>query len=184
MKLYQNKYRISSARLAGWDYSTPGAYFVTICVHQFQPVFGKVVSGEVELNDLGKVADSCWKSIPRHQQQIELSEHLIMPNHVHGIIVINRQKDDKDSHCPINTEMIKASVRLANVQTTLPSNRPANVETMHASSRQRIFSHADCCRSPSAHTNPRYQNGHTRTAMILFNGNPGSSIESFGRNPK
>jgi putative transposase len=78
-----------SIRLKGYDYSRPGAYFVTICIHdRAQRLFGNVVDGKMALNDAGECAQRCWLSIPAHFPDVTLDEFVVMPNHVHGIIVI------------------------------------------------------------------------------------------------
>jgi len=75
-------------RLPGYDYSQAGAYYVTIVTHQRDPLFGEIVNNEMILNDLGNIADQCWRAIPEHFPNVELGAHVIMPNHAHGIIVI------------------------------------------------------------------------------------------------
>lgn len=77
-----------SIRLERYDYSSAGAYFVTICTQNRECLFGEVVDGAMQLNDAGKVAEQCWQEIPSHFPHAELDEFVIMPNHVHGILVI------------------------------------------------------------------------------------------------
>jgi REP element-mobilizing transposase RayT len=77
-----------SIRLKGYDYSQQGAYFVTICTHQRNCLLGEIVDGEMKLNTNGEIARGCWLSIPRHFQNVELDEFVIMPNHLHGIIIL------------------------------------------------------------------------------------------------
>ena len=77
-----------SIRLQGYDYTQPGAYFITICTHEREPLFGDVVGGEMHLNDAGRIAEQCWLDIPNHFPHVELDEFVIMPNHVHGILWI------------------------------------------------------------------------------------------------
>jgi len=81
-------YHRRSIRLQGYDYSAAGAYFVTICAKERACLFGDVVDGEMMLNQAGNVAHGCWRDIPGHFPHAELDEFVIMPNHVHGIIVI------------------------------------------------------------------------------------------------
>ena len=88
MDKFKNKYRISSARLAGWDYSNPGLYFITICTQNRLNFFGEIVNNEMYLNEIGKIAHQFWSDIPNHSHNVELGEFVIMPNHVHGIIII------------------------------------------------------------------------------------------------
>ena len=90
---YAPERRRRSIRLKGYDYSQPGAYFVTICTHERRCLFGDVVDGEMRLNELGKIARQCWLAIPEHFPHARLDEFVIMPNHVHGIIWIVDEVD-------------------------------------------------------------------------------------------
>lgn len=94
---FQNKYRIESARLPNWDYGGNGAYFVTICTKNRICWFGDVVDGKMVLNDLGKIANDCWLEIPEHFPFVKLGRHVVMPNHVHGIVVIDKSVETPDS---------------------------------------------------------------------------------------
>ena len=83
-----DKHHRRSIRLPGYDYSRAGAYFVTICVQDRACLFGDIADGVMRLNDAGRVVERCWHEIPIHFPHVELDEFVIMPNHVHGIIVI------------------------------------------------------------------------------------------------
>ena len=88
MTLFKNKYRIESTRLQGWDYRNPGYYFVTICTRHREPYFGRVLNRKMVLSPVGETAAHCWREIPRHHAGIKLDEFVIMPDHMHGIVVI------------------------------------------------------------------------------------------------
>lgn len=75
-----------SKRLAGYDYSQPGFYFVTICVQQHRTVFGTIVDGQVNLKEPGQIAQSMWLTLPRRFAHVKLHEYVFMPNHLHAII--------------------------------------------------------------------------------------------------
>ncbi|MEO1522737.1 MAG: hypothetical protein AAFU78_18425, partial [Cyanobacteria bacterium J06633_2] len=77
-----------SIRLKGYDYSSPGAYFITICTYQRQCLFGEIIDRKMHLNTFGHIAAACWNEIPNHFRQTILDSYVIMPNHVHGILVI------------------------------------------------------------------------------------------------
>jgi len=77
-----------SVRLPFFDYSRPGAYFLTICVQDRRPVFGRVEGYRVELTALGHIAKECWLAIPAHFPVVRLGPHTIMPDHLHGIVTI------------------------------------------------------------------------------------------------
>ena len=76
-------------RLLGYDYSLAGAYFITMVTHHRECVFGEVVNGEMRVNQYGKIVEHIWMDLPSHYLQITLDTFVVMPNHVHGIVVIN-----------------------------------------------------------------------------------------------
>ncbi len=78
--------RRRAMRLRGYDYSQPGAYFVTICVQHRKCLFGTIIDGEMRLNEIGQIVVECWNRISQHFPSVELGESVIMPNHFHGII--------------------------------------------------------------------------------------------------
>jgi putative transposase len=77
-----------SLRLPGYDYSQAGAYFITACVHNRAMLFGEVIAGDVQLNELGTIVQKTWDDLPTHYRGIELDAFIVMPNHVHGIIIL------------------------------------------------------------------------------------------------
>jgi REP element-mobilizing transposase RayT len=91
MSLFKSKYRIESARMPSWDYGSNASYFITICVHEMRHLFGEVIDDEMWLSLLGVAADDCWKAIPEHFPFVTLGVHMVMPNHVHGIITIDKK---------------------------------------------------------------------------------------------
>ena len=87
-----------SVRLKEFDYSQPGAYFITIVTKNRQSLFGKVINGKVQLNPIGLIVQEEWLSTPRIRQDVELGEWIIMPNHLHGIIIL---KDIVGARSPV-----------------------------------------------------------------------------------
>ena len=81
--------RRKSLRLPAFDYSQPGAYFVTMVTHQRRLLFGAIEGEHVKLSALGRIVDKCWREVPEHFALVELGAHVVMPNHLHGIIVIH-----------------------------------------------------------------------------------------------
>ncbi len=76
-------------RLPGYDYSQPGAYFVTICVKDRLCLFGSVVDGTMVPNDAGRMVTTTWSEMPDHYGDVTLDQFVVMPNHVHGVILLN-----------------------------------------------------------------------------------------------
>jgi putative transposase len=78
-----------SIRLKGYDYSSEGCYFVTVCTFQRKHLFGEIIQGDMQFSVLGRIASEQWMKIPERFSNVELDEFVIMPNHVHGILIIN-----------------------------------------------------------------------------------------------
>jgi REP element-mobilizing transposase RayT len=77
-----------SIRLPGHDYAAPGLYYVTICTQGRECLFGSVIEGSVVLNDCGQIAQQCWNELPHHYPNVVLDAFVVMPNHVHGVVVL------------------------------------------------------------------------------------------------
>ena len=95
MEKIRKLYHRRSPRLAEYDYSNAGAYFVTICAHNRQCLFGEVVDGEMRCNRMGEMVKSAWEELPVNHSEVELGVFCVMPNHVHGILRI------ADSSAPV-----------------------------------------------------------------------------------
>jgi REP element-mobilizing transposase RayT len=80
--------RRRSVRLLGYDYTQPGAYFITICLQDRWCLFGDIEEGTMRLSQVGEIARTCWSNIPDHFPHVELNSSVFMPNHMHGILVI------------------------------------------------------------------------------------------------
>lgn len=87
---FKNQYRIKSVRLRHWNYGWNASYFVTICTANKSHYFGEVVKGEMQLSEIGLYAETCWHEIPEHFPFVTLDGFVVMPNHVHGIVTINK----------------------------------------------------------------------------------------------
>jgi len=81
-----------------WDYSYNAWYFVTICCEDMVEHFGEIRNGIMGLSKFGLIAQQCWTEIPRHFKHVRLDEFIIMPNHIHGIVIIDRP----EGYCGIN----------------------------------------------------------------------------------
>lgn len=88
--LYKNKYRTDSIRLKGWDYTRNGMYFVTICTNYNGNIFGKIEKGKMVLNNLGEIAKKHLYEIPDHFPHATLDACIVMPDHVHAVIIIDK----------------------------------------------------------------------------------------------
>ncbi len=105
MTLFKDKYRAESARLKGWDYSSVGYYFVTICTLEKLCTLGAVVDGVMRLSAVGKIVAEEWQKTAALRNNVTLDEWVVMPNHMHGIICIN-DGDTVETHC--NASLPKA----------------------------------------------------------------------------
>ena len=76
-----------SIRLRDFDYAEPGTYFVSVCARNRVGIFGEVVGGAMRLNMYGEIVVDCWRALPKHFRHVQLDEFVVMPNHIHGILV-------------------------------------------------------------------------------------------------
>ncbi len=112
MKTEETKYNCQSIRLAGHDYSKPGYYFVTVCTHGRQPLFGYIIGDKMETNIAGQMIDWEWKQISNKYPWIHLYEHIVMPNHLHGIIqIMDKQPVSSDTAEIVGTPLVGVRAR-------------------------------------------------------------------------
>ena len=88
MKFDPDIYHRRSIRLKEYDYSNPGGYFVTICTKNRECLFGDIKEGVIKLTSFGEIVERLWFEIPDHFENIFLDQFVVMPNHIHGIIII------------------------------------------------------------------------------------------------
>ena len=96
MEKFQNKYRIPSARLQNWDYGSNGVYFITICTADRNHYFGEILEMQLNASEMGKLAQQYWIEIPHHFPSVKLGDFVIMPNHIHGILIIEKNTEISD----------------------------------------------------------------------------------------
>ena len=83
-----------SIRLRHYNYCQPGSYFITICTHHRECLFGEILNGDMQLGEYGQIVSDCWQAIPEHFPQVQLDEFVVMPNHLHGILVLADLPED------------------------------------------------------------------------------------------
>ncbi|OED48282.1 hypothetical protein AB832_00280 [Flavobacteriaceae bacterium (ex Bugula neritina AB1)] len=93
-KKFRGKYRTESIRLKGWDYGSNATYFITICTKNRKHYFGEIINKKMHLSQIGMVAVSCWEDIRNHFPFVRL---VVMPNHVHGIIIVEKNEKPKQA---------------------------------------------------------------------------------------
>ncbi len=90
MTFFRGKYRKNSIRRPNFDYSSTGYYFITILTKERKYFFSSVLNKKMQLNDTGKIVWECWRTIPDHYPNAKLGAFVVMPNHIHGIVIICR----------------------------------------------------------------------------------------------
>lgn len=81
----------ATIRWQGYDYANVGAYFLTVVTDDRRPLFGRIVDGGLQPSPIGELAQRCWDAIPQHMSHVDVGEFVVMPNHVHGIVVIRER---------------------------------------------------------------------------------------------
>jgi REP element-mobilizing transposase RayT len=93
VRLFKGKYRIQSGRLRGWDYSAPGWYFITVCTKDLKCFLGDVVDKQAHLSSVGQIVAEEWQRTERIRPRVKLDEWVVIPNHLHGIIILEETSD-------------------------------------------------------------------------------------------
>jgi putative transposase len=117
-RLIKNKFRSDSIRLQTWNYTNPGWYFVTICTKHHNHFFGEISGEKFKPNKVGNFAELFWRNIPKHFPFIELDYYVFMPNHCHGVLIIDDHSRDVASARKL-TE--------SNVSTFVETNRMSDI---------------------------------------------------------
>jgi len=89
MPFYPQKHHRRSIRLRNYDYSQVGAYFITVCTKNRECFFGEIENGEITLNEYGMIVEKEWLRTEKMRSNIQMDKYIVMPNHFHGIIIIN-----------------------------------------------------------------------------------------------
>jgi putative transposase len=113
------KHQRHSIRLKGYDYTRAGAYFVTICAQGRAEIFGNIVNGDMDLNPFGHIVQTAWFDLPRHYPHIQLDVFCVMPNHVHGIIIL----DEPPVGAGLKGKAIWLDEEMSRKESTLENNK-------------------------------------------------------------
>ncbi len=112
-----------SIRLREYDYTQAGAYFVTICTWQRECLFGEVVNGEMRLNPIGGIVEECWKWLGEQYPYVELDVWVIMPNHIHGMVLLTDGRRGGSRTAPTEETRRKPLGRLIGAFKTVSTKR-------------------------------------------------------------
>ncbi|PWD98317.1 transposase [Marinilabilia rubra] len=128
---YQNKYRIPSARLTNWDYASNAPYFVTICAKNRKHYFGDIAACQMHRSSIGQLVELFWHEIPIHFPFVILDAFIVMPNHIHGIIIIDKNGDNGGNGLNGDTRDTGDTVETPNlgVSTTNPERCNSSAQT-------------------------------------------------------
>lgn len=118
MTLFRGQYRVESARHPKQDYAAPGWYFVTICTAHRRCLFGRLRGAVLQPTGMGEEVARQWREVPNHYKSVRLDEFVVMPNHLHGIIVIEgrhrfsppRVSDPESFKAPLDRRLRPASL--------------------------------------------------------------------------
>ena len=136
--LYRNKYRIPSARATWHDYNG-GAYFVTICTRDMEHYFGEIVDGEMSMTAIGEYVQQCIKKIPQHNTYANVPAFVVMPNHVHLIVIID--DENADSICRDVPWRVSTYGKNETMQTI--ANQQGRLSTMIGGFKQSVTRYAN-----------------------------------------
>ena len=104
----RERHRRRSVRLQGYDYSRSGAYYVTLCTQDRACLFGEVVDGDMQVNDAGRMVSEAWHALPDRFPAIDLDAFVIMPNHIHGVVMITNDAMIVDDNNVVGAGLVPA----------------------------------------------------------------------------
>ena len=136
--LYHNKYRIPSARATWHDYNG-GAYFVTICTRDMEHYFGEIASGEMNMTEIVEYVQQCIKNIPQHNTYANVPAFVVMPNHVHLIVII----DDENANSICRDVPWRVSTYGKNETMQTIANQQGRLSTMIGGFKQSVTRYAN-----------------------------------------
>lgn len=115
-----------SIRKKGHDYTAPGVYYITICIEQRAHILSQIVNGNIQLQTAGKLVETTWHRLPDHFAAVRLDAFVIMPDHIHGIIILRKNKRPK------------ARKQSERANGSIPGSIPAIVQNFKSISARRI----------------------------------------------
>lgn len=143
MKFDPDKHARRSIRLREYDYTRPGAYFVTICTYRRECLLGDVANSNMVRNECGDIVQACWDEIPAHFPNAELDTFAVMPNHVHGIIMLRHSVNVTPIPCrgaaccaPTKTPITTSTV--GTFGKMVPSSLPTIIRSFKSATTKRI----------------------------------------------
>ena len=110
-------------RLQTWDYSAPGYYFITICTQEKRCVLSQILDGQLQLTQIGAIAEKCWLRMPTVVPHVTMDYYCIMPNHIHGIIAIGEHPKEEARSIPDLIHAFKSAVTREVNRLVLPEQR-------------------------------------------------------------
>lgn len=125
-----NTHHRRSIRLKKYDYSSPGAYFITICTFKHHCLFGDVKDDNVILSRIGRIVEQYWQDITGHFEHIITDEYIIMPNHIHGIMIITSNQS-RDTAYRVPTAEKFSNPRVGSIPTVIRSFKSAVTRWCH-----------------------------------------------------
>ena len=140
MTKFHNEFRVESIRLKDWDYTTPWWYFVTINTKGQKKYFGSIINGKIILNDFAKVVQREWLKSKQIRKNIDLDYFVVMPDHIHGIIILNESNNLNHADCRDVRQNVSQTVH-QNVSQTVHQNISQTVhqnisQTVHQKTSQ------------------------------------------------
>lgn len=145
MTKFQNKYRIASHRKPNWDYSTNGMYFLTIVTQHRECNLGEIQQTTMILSDFGKIVETEWYKSFDIRDELFLDECIIMPNHIHAIVVLNNQTNggDGDFSTPIQTTVFNSNDELSTIKRNPAIRLPKSISSFMAGFKSAVNTKID-----------------------------------------
>jgi len=171
MGINNHNHYSKSIRLQTWDYRTPWWYFVTIVTSNHKNYFGDIYDGKMQLNQLGHIVDREWLRIAELRKNVELDYYVVMPNHHHGVIILNPTNDELNN---INPIIDKPSTNLKHIEASKSfysaiSPKPNSLSSIIRSFKSAVTKTANELKFTDFAWQPRFYDRIIRNEGELFN---------------
>jgi len=153
---YHGKYRIESTRLKNFDYGSNGVYFITIVTRDRDNFFGKIIDNEIKLTPAGKIVKKNWYKIPQKFTFIRLDEFVVMPNHIHGILWIEKTDGAGDRSDGDNAGNRRDAINRVSTDTDTDTDTDTNTDMKTESKPEKMIG------GITGKNNPMLQNNISR----------------------
>ena len=182
-KLFAKKYRVASARLQGFDYASGGVYFITICTKDKRHFFGTIRDGEMQRSSMGHIVAAEWKQTATIRKNVALGAWVVMPNHFHAIVIIQKRHGSGIVETPrwgVSPDRKQAGIRCQENPGTFQWENPETLCGKSAETPHRGVSTGEAILMRNPHHHAEWKSGSLGSILNQFKSKCTKRIHAAG----